>query len=148
MCDTVWNKTTQNETQLIGTCYYSDMINHRTEQNMSHPTPTAQTGSCFPLASCRCISLCRFPPAAQFCRLSLHRAQSAPPGSAWAAASAETQTWQADLGTGPAGAPQQTGASGDDRSVKKTDIQMLHRCIVLLCFPVSENKLGTFTPAT
>lgn len=55
-----------------------------------------------------------------------HKAQSVLPDSEWVAGSAETQTWLAGLGTGPAGAPLQTGASGDGRSGGETDCSNLH----------------------
>lgn len=116
MCDTVWNEIRKIRRTTFSRMIKEFHIQHRDQKRVSYPAPTAQTGSCFLLVSCHYTSLCRYPPAAQFCRLFLHRVGLAPPDSEWAVGSAGTHTWLAGLGTGLAGARQQTGASGDDRS--------------------------------
>lgn len=90
------------------------------QKGTSYRAPTALTVSCCPLAFCHCTFQCRCPPAGQLWRRFPRRVGSAPPNSEWVAGSAGIRTWWAGFGTGPAGAPRLTGASGDDKSGRRT----------------------------
>lgn len=148
MCDTVWNKTTQNETKLIGTCYYKS---HDKSQNWTeYVSPNTHCSDRILLPSG--LLPLYFPMQIPACRTVL---QTVPPQSSISSTRlcvGGCECWDTNMAGWPWN--RSCWCSPADRCLWRRQIceENWHsntapvHCFTMFSF--SENKLGTFTPAT